>query len=158
MKIGKACAIFMQIDSDKYTVEEKGTAIYEVLQMPTHNGITKGNMLSVINFLLRLAFDVPEKPAKVCAGGCVRSYADPPYTPETRRKNIYAEEMTVEQHVQMLEALKAHGGSVVLSGYENELYNDMLQGWRRVEKHALAERGQTRTEIVWIKDGNSCLF
>ena len=80
------------------------------------------------------------------------------YTPETRRKNIYAEEMTVEQHVQMLEALKAHGGSVVLSGYENELYNDMLQGWRRVEKHALAERGQTRTEIVWIKDGNSCLF
>ena len=85
-------------------------------------------------------------------------YADPPYTPETRRKNIYAEEMTVEQHVQMLEALKAHGGSVVLSGYENELYNDMLQGWRRVEKHALAERGQTRTEIVWIKDGNSCLF
>lgn len=69
MKIGKACAIFMQIDSDKYTVEEKGTAIYEVLQMPTHNGITKGNMLSVINFLLRLAFDVPEKPAKVCAGG-----------------------------------------------------------------------------------------
>lgn len=23
MKIGKACAIFMQIDSDKYTVEEK---------------------------------------------------------------------------------------------------------------------------------------
>lgn len=85
-------------------------------------------------------------------------YADPPYTPETRRKNIYAEEMTVEQHVQMLEALKAHGGSVVLSGYENELYNDMLQGWRRVEKHALAEQGQTRTEIVWIKDGNSCLF
>ena len=94
MKIGKACAIFMQIDSDKYTVEEKGTAIYEVLQMPTHNGITKGNMLSVINFLLRLAFDVPEKPAKcplyftpetdglksswkVAGGGTV--FCNPPY-------------------------------------------------------------------------------
>lgn len=69
MKIGKACAIFMQIDSDKYTVEEKGTAIYEVLQMPTHNGITKGNMLSVINFLLRLAFDVRRSPRRYARAG-----------------------------------------------------------------------------------------
>ena len=64
MKIGKACAVFMQVDSGKYTIEEKGTAIYEVLKMPTHNGITKDNMLSVINFLLRLAFNVPEQDAK----------------------------------------------------------------------------------------------
>ena len=61
MKIGKACAIFAQIDSEKYTVEEKGTAIYEVLKMPTHNGITKDQMLSVIRFLVLLAFDIPEE-------------------------------------------------------------------------------------------------
>ncbi len=77
-------------------------------------------------------------------------YADPPYMPETRRKNIYAQEMTEEQHVQLLEALRAHGGSVVLSGYANELYDDMLHDWTRVEKHALAERGQARTEVLWI--------
>lgn len=65
MNIGKACAIFVQIESDKYTLEEKGTAIYKVLQMPTHNGITKAKMLSVINFLLRLAYDVPEEGAKL---------------------------------------------------------------------------------------------
>ena len=46
--------VFMQIDSDKYTVEEKGTAILEVLKMPTHNGITKDAMLRVIKFLLYL--------------------------------------------------------------------------------------------------------
>lgn len=77
MKIGKACAIFQQIDSDKYTVEEKGTAILEVLKMPTHNGVTKDAMLRVINFLLYLAFDVPEQEAKICAGGCIRNYAEP---------------------------------------------------------------------------------
>ena len=31
MKIGTACAIFLQINSEKYTDEEKGTAILEVL-------------------------------------------------------------------------------------------------------------------------------
>lgn len=41
MKIGTACAIFLQINSEKYTDEEKGTAILEVLKMPTHNGISK---------------------------------------------------------------------------------------------------------------------
>lgn len=34
MKIGTACAIFLQINSEKYTDEEKGTAILEVLKMP----------------------------------------------------------------------------------------------------------------------------
>lgn len=33
MNTGKACAIFQQIDSDKYTLEEKGAAIHEVLKM-----------------------------------------------------------------------------------------------------------------------------
>ncbi|MBQ9551388.1 MAG: hypothetical protein IJU96_01345 [Clostridia bacterium] len=59
MKIGKACAIFLQIDSDKYTEEEKGQAIFQVVQMPTHNGINKDAMLKVIGWLLRLAYDVP---------------------------------------------------------------------------------------------------
>lgn len=71
---------------------------------------------------------------------------------ETRRKNIYAQEMTTEQHIQLLEALRAHSGSVVLSGYANEIYDNMLHDWKRIEKRALAERGQTRTEILWIKN------
>lgn len=60
MKINTACKIFLQVNSDKYTDEEKGTAIYEVLKMPTHNGITKDAMLKVIEYLLNLAFDIPE--------------------------------------------------------------------------------------------------
>lgn len=83
-------------------------------------------------------------------------YADPPYVPETRRKNIYAEEMTEAQHVDLLEALQMHSGAAVISGYDHPLYNEFLKGWQRVDKHALAERGQTRTEVIWIKAACSC--
>lgn len=61
MKIGEAVAIFLEIERDDKTTEEKGTAIYEVLKMPTHNGITKKQMLAVIKWLLYLCFDIPEE-------------------------------------------------------------------------------------------------
>lgn len=41
MEIGEAWAIFHNIDSDKYTVEEKGLAIKVILDMETHNSVTK---------------------------------------------------------------------------------------------------------------------
>lgn len=53
MGIGKDCAIFMNINSDKYTDEEKVSAICSVVEMPTHNGVTKDAMLEVIRYALR---------------------------------------------------------------------------------------------------------
>lgn len=63
MNIGKAYAIFEQINSDAYTDEEKGAAIQSVLNMATHNGVTKDKMLCVIDYLLHLAFEVSESEA-----------------------------------------------------------------------------------------------
>ena len=60
MRIGKACAIFENIDSPDFTDLEKGEAIYEVLKMPTHNSITKDKMLSVINWLFDKVFEWEE--------------------------------------------------------------------------------------------------
>ena len=60
MNLAKAIAIFVQIDSDKYTDDEKGTAITLVSKMETHNGITKTAMLKVIWWLLNMCFDLPE--------------------------------------------------------------------------------------------------
>lgn len=60
MKIGEACAIFDNIETDEYTDEEKGRAIYEVIRMPTHNSITKSAMLDVIRWLLDMVFELPE--------------------------------------------------------------------------------------------------
>lgn len=61
MTKGKAISIFMDIKSDKYTVDEKGQAIFEVLDMNTHMSITKDKMLDVIRFLFDICFDVEVK-------------------------------------------------------------------------------------------------
>lgn len=58
MNIGKACAIFAQIDGDKYTEEEKAMAIYQVMQMPTHNGVAKDKCFAVIKYLFDKLYEV----------------------------------------------------------------------------------------------------
>lgn len=60
MDLGKSIAIFEQIENDKYDLQEKGQAIYDVLNMETHNSITKAMMLKVIKWLLELSFDLPK--------------------------------------------------------------------------------------------------
>jgi len=57
MNIGKACAIFKQINSEEYIQEEKLTAIVDVLGMPTHNGITKDEILIAFKWLADLTIE-----------------------------------------------------------------------------------------------------
>lgn len=79
-------------------------------------------------------------------------YADPPYLPETRTQHMYAEEMTREEHVELLDLLLVHKGPVVLSGYANDLYDDRLRQWKRVlMKAPKVEAGAFRTEVLWVK-------
>lgn len=78
-------------------------------------------------------------------------YADPPYVLSTRRRRQYSVEMADDaQHEELLEALLAHPGPVILSGYESDLYNDTLHGWVKVHKSAQAENGAPRTETLWL--------
>lgn len=60
MTIGKAVAIFRNISSDKFSTEQKGLAIKMVMEMPTHNGITKREMLNVLEWLFYQHFEVEE--------------------------------------------------------------------------------------------------
>ena len=50
----------------------------------------------------------------------------------------------------MLEVLKAHKGPVLLSGYDSELYNDLLQGWKRERISTRAQTAEKRTEVLWM--------
>lgn len=77
-------------------------------------------------------------------------YADPPYVKSTRSLNgdQYRHEMTDQDHIDLLNALKAHSGMVILSGYDCELYNDMLSGWEKECVKTRAERGVERTEFL----------
>lgn len=57
MRIGEAYSIFENIDSDKYTVEEKGLAIRMVLNMETHNSITKKMLMDALKWLWNEHFE-----------------------------------------------------------------------------------------------------
>ena len=83
-------------------------------------------------------------------------YVDPPYMYHTRQakcKGAYRHEMANEQHGELLKILTRLKGNVILSGYESELYNDILVGW---EKHKIISKGQGQngnkfhTEVLWL--------
>lgn len=77
-------------------------------------------------------------------------YADPPYPLNTRSGKMYANEMTDEDHIELLEALDKHPGPVLLSGYACQLYDDRLPHWTRRTTKAHAEGGRVREEVLWI--------
>lgn len=85
-------------------------------------------------------------------GRDVLIYADPPYPLSTRAGKMYQHEMTDADHIELLDTLDAHPGPVVLSGYACPLYDDRLVGWHRVTKQVQAEKGNTRTEVLWLND------
>ncbi|HDO6754448.1 DNA adenine methylase [Klebsiella pneumoniae] len=82
-------------------------------------------------------------------------YIDPPYVPETRVQGnrYYAHEMTVEGHEQLLAVARTMTGMVMISGYDAEVYNDMLSGWAKTEKASRISAGRgtkVRTECLWL--------
>lgn len=60
MNLGKAFAIFKQINSTEFTEEEKTLAIYEVMESPTHMSITKQESIEVIKYLWNQAYKISE--------------------------------------------------------------------------------------------------
>ena len=79
-------------------------------------------------------------------------YLDPPYMPETRTSAArYEHELTPEQHERLLNAaiVQAEKGVfIIVSGYDNELYKRMLNGWWRKDFQSMT-RGGVRTETIW---------
>jgi DNA adenine methylase len=62
------------------------------------------------------------------------AYCDPPYVHSTRRGGRYRHEMTDAQHQELVKALLAYQGAVMLSGYRSALYEPLeAAGWRRVD-------------------------
>lgn len=88
---------------------------------------------------------------KACNASDCLIYADPPYIEGTRRGRIYrCEMMSVDEHMRLLDALLEHKGMVILSGYDNDLYNDKLLGWRKYQKLGRVCSTAVRTETIWV--------
>ena len=77
-------------------------------------------------------------------------YCDPPYLQGIRKRGMYANEMTDQQHIELLEALLASKSMIVLSGYDSELYRSHLKDWRTDEKITTVQMGLHRKEILWM--------
>ena len=60
MDIGKAMAIFEDINNSEYSECDKALAIYRVMHMETHNAVTKASMLEVIRWLWDRQFELVE--------------------------------------------------------------------------------------------------
>ncbi|MHC1722525.1 MAG: DNA adenine methylase [Aminipila sp.] len=70
-------------------------------------------------------------------------YCDPPYLHETRKNYLYKHEMMDSDHEALLIALINHPGKVLISGYENDMYNIYLSGWNKAYMPTRVEGGQS---------------
>lgn len=76
-------------------------------------------------------------------------YCDPPYVLQTRHGKQYRCEMDDSQHERLLDALEAHKGPVILSGYDSPLCSRRLRGWKRAEAVSYSQVG-SKKEMLWM--------
>ncbi len=79
-------------------------------------------------------------------------YCDPPYLMSTRstKRPLYRYEFSSEEeHRSLLSCLQAIPADVMISGYPNALYDDVLRNWRKITFSARTRRGKA-TECLWM--------
>lgn len=81
-------------------------------------------------------------------------YVDPPYVHSTRnlrtRAPAYKHEMNDEQHRELASALRQLDGMAVLSGYRCDLYDELYDGWQRIDMATFADGAKDRVESLWL--------
>lgn len=79
-------------------------------------------------------------------------YCDPPYIKSSRRsqKDIYTNEWSDKQHLLFLRWCIALDCNIVISAYQNPLYDEGLYGWRREYFEAGLRTGERVTESLYM--------
>lgn len=77
-------------------------------------------------------------------------YCDPPYVLQTRHGKQYMYELDNKGQNDLLDVLLTHRGPVLLSGYDNDLYNDRLKGWYKEETTSYSQVCSKKREILWM--------
>lgn len=77
-------------------------------------------------------------------------YADPPYHPDTRRRErVYRCDYSIHDHERLLDCLSTLPCKVMISGYASPLYERRLAGWS-VHRFKVRTRVDIREEWVWF--------
>lgn len=79
-------------------------------------------------------------------------YSDPPYIKDIRKnnRNIYRYEYSIEDHKELLNAIKILQCNVMISGYWSELYAEELSHWHSVQIKARTRSGEEAIEWIWM--------
>lgn len=78
-------------------------------------------------------------------------YIDPPYLWSTRgNRKQYNHEMTDSDHEELLKKILRCKAKIMISGYESDMYEEYLQGWRKECFASYADGGRPRKEVVWM--------
>lgn len=80
-------------------------------------------------------------------------YFDPPYPRSVRKSGaaIYEFELMAEsEHAELLSLALAIPCRVMISGYQNDLYDRMLKGWRKETINTINRGGARVVETVWL--------
>lgn len=87
-------------------------------------------------------------------------YVDPPYPFSTRNErwagSCYRHEMTDADHADLAGVLRNLKGAIVVSGYKCDLYDELFDGWRFVQRSSHADGALDRIETLWISPGATC--
>lgn len=77
-------------------------------------------------------------------------YCDPPYMLSTRgsQRRIYEYEMSDNDHKEFLSVVRTAKFNCMISHYECNLYNEMLQGWSK-EYKAVSYHGKSVNECIY---------
>ena len=70
--------------------------------------------------------------------------------PGTRKGYLYNKEMTETDHIKLLETVVRHPGKFLISGYDNDIYNEILNGWNKAQKQTQVECGLKKIETLWF--------
>ena len=81
----------------------------------------------------------------------VLMYLDPPYVKDTRRtKYIYNHEMDDQGQIKLLDVISKSTAKIILSGYQCDLYDQMLPGWNKDTLQTRTTAADLATETIWM--------
>lgn len=78
-------------------------------------------------------------------------YADPPYLLETRRSGkLYQDEMSAAAHAEFLDIIRNSKAKIIVSGYDSEMYNAALKGWKKDSTLSQTTSTKKARETIWM--------
>lgn len=77
-------------------------------------------------------------------------YCDPPYVLGECTENPYLHGMSDDEHIALSDVLHSARGMVIISGYDNSLYQKLYGNWKKVSIQAYTSQSIARRESLWI--------